>query len=170
LGKQVGFYAGPRDIEILTQELRKKGATVICGRTNSLEPVIAPDELPTINDEIRAWLVRREDLSLIKWGHYPQLGYRVLNQEQSPAVQFNGPVMNGRTMFAGRLWFSTQKATGKSEDYFRWADSLLRVPRRLFTKLPKPEGYAYTQHLGAHAAELLKAGQIVLNDPLFVPR
>jgi hypothetical protein len=170
LGKQVGFYAGPRDIEILTQELRGKGATVICERTNSFEPVIASHELPTINDHIRAWLVRREDLALIKWRQYPQLGYRVLNQEESPAVQFNGPVMNGHTMSAGRLWFSTETAAGKSEDYLRWADSLLRVPRRLFTKLPRPEGYAYAQHLGPHAAELLKARQIVLDDPLFVPR
>jgi hypothetical protein len=170
LRKQVGFYAGPRGLEILTRELRKKGATVICERTNSLEPVIASDELPAIDDRIRAWLVRREDLRLIKRHHHPQLGYRVLNQAESPAVQFHGPMINGNTMSAGRLWFSTERAARKSEDYLRWAESLLRVPRRLFTRLPKPVGYAYTQHLGPHAAELVKTGQILLDDPLFVPR
>ena len=113
MGKQVGFYAGPRDIEILTQELRGKGATVICERTNSLEPVIAPDGLPTIDNDIRAWLVRREDLSLIKWRHHPQLGYRVLNQEESPAVQFNGPVMNGHTMSAGQALVFDAESGGK---------------------------------------------------------
>jgi hypothetical protein len=40
----------------------------------------------------------------------------------------------------------------------------MRVPRKLFSRLPKPEGYSYTVYIGPEAAEMLASGKIVLDD------
>ena len=153
MGKQVGFYAGSQDIESLADKLRKKGAIAISTNPTVAEPVIAWEQV-FVSDEsdrdesgFQVWLVRAQDLNLLKWGHYPNRGVWTLDQDMSPAVQFHGPYIERNKIHSGRLWFSTQKNASKPEDYFRWADSLLRIPKKLFTMLPKPEGYAYTHIL-----------------------
>ena len=172
MGRQVSFYAGPRDIEALTQELRKRGAVIVADRVPTPEPLIARGDLPMIEGEIYAWLVREEDLSSIEWGHYPKLGYWVLDQMGSPAVQYLGPMIKNQVMSTGRLWFSPERSVlrKKPEDFIRWADSLLRVPRKLFSRLPKPEGYSYTHHIGPEAEQMVASGQIVLDDAHFMSR
>lgn len=172
MGSQVGFYAGPRDIEILTQELRKKGAAIIAGRSPGPEPVVADSALPMLEGSICAWLVREEDLSRVEWGHYPNLGYWLLDQMASPAVEYSGPRVKDQVMSTGRLWFSSERSVlrKKPEDFIRWANSLLRVPRTLFSRLPKPEGYSYTHYIGPDAEEMVSSGQIVLDDAQFMSR
>jgi hypothetical protein len=172
LGRQVSFYAGPRDIDELTQELRKKGSVIIAERSPGPEPMVADSALPMLEGSICAWLVREEDLSRVEWGHYPNLGYWLLDQMASPAVQYWGPRVKDHVMSTGRLWFSPEGSVlrKKPEDFIRWADSLLRVTRKLFSRLPKPEGYSYTHHIGPDAEEMVSSGQIVLDDANFMSR
>jgi hypothetical protein len=49
LGRQLNFYAGPRDTEALAQELRKKGAVIIGRRSPKSEPVVADSKLPLLS-------------------------------------------------------------------------------------------------------------------------
>jgi hypothetical protein len=174
LGRQINFYAGPRDLEALAAELRKKGALIIAERSPKPEPLVARAELPVVDGFVLAWLVREEDLEKLKWWHISAFGYWVLEHilMEEPAVQFHGPTMRGHVMLKGRLWFAAVDGgrQKKPEDFVRSADSLLRVPRKVFSKVPKPEGYSYTVYIGPEAAELVASGQIVLDDVKFNPR
>jgi hypothetical protein len=172
LGRQINFYAGPRDMETLTRELRRKWAVVIADRPETPEPVVIYSALPVLDGAIWAWLVREEDLNHIKWGHFPRLGYWVLDQMGSPAVQYLGPGMKNQIMTKGRLWYSPEKSVRckKPEDFTRWADSLLRVPRKIFSRLPKPKGYSYSVYIGPEAAEMVASGRIILDDANLMPK
>jgi len=172
LGRQINFYAGPQDLENLAGKLRKKGAVLIAERSTKPEPLVARAELPVVEGSVLAWLVREADLEKLKWMHIPAFGYWVLEHilMEEPAVQFHGPRMRGHVMSKGRLWFAAVDVgrQKKPEDFVRWADSLLRVPRKLFSKLPKPEGYSYTVCIGPQAAEMVASGQVILDDANFV--
>jgi hypothetical protein len=172
LGRQLNFYAGPRDTQMLAHELRKKGAVIIGDRSPKSEPVVADLELPLFKGSVSACLVRKQDLHGIRWWHYPKLGYFVLDPMESPIVQFQGSIMQEQIMLKGRLWFSPATVGGlkKPADFVRWADTQLRVVRKVFPCAQRPKGYPYSFCIGPEAAAMRAAGQVVFEDEPFMAR
>lgn len=180
LGRQVGFYATQDDIDALVAESRKRGAVVIAQMSARPEPTIYADGLPTFRgplhsddqSRVSAALVRLHDVDRLKWWHNPNFGYWEINDARELVVQFLGPLVKGKTMSAGRLWYSPEESVRKNkpEDFLKWAESLLRIPRKLFPKAPRPESYSYTQHVGPGAAAMAKSGQILFDDAHFMPK
>ena len=76
----------------------------------------------------RVYLVRPQDLKVIKLTHIEKFGYWLVDDNSTPVLHFDRSVFKENTIHSGRLYFQPQfvkdmSFVKKSDDFVNWADN-----------------------------------------------
>jgi hypothetical protein len=159
MGRQTGFYAIGSDLALLAQAFKAKGALILAYR--SVGPEATARGYPRAADTMEI-LVREQDLPQVRREDTNGHGW-VVDQRDPPVVEYSHGALYEGTLQRGRLWFSARDLSGtpKSEDFVKWASSLLRTVGTTL-RLRRHHGGYVGYYVGPEAFGEVVAGRLVL--------
>jgi hypothetical protein len=164
MGRQVNFYMLPEDQLEFEAWLRAKGDVCFINqplRTEEIEVIptlIVPEMGKTW---LGVYLAQRTDLENILVKYVASQNYWLIDDNQSPVVEFGRCYFDGSILGRGRLYFRTgfysDEEQEKEKQFINWADKILKWIRTHYNRDPKT-GY----YIGPHAKKwiLHKGGQL----------
>ena len=159
MGRQIGFYAIGSDLTLLVEAFKSKGALVLPLRT--LGPEATGEAHPYRLGGHADFLAREQDLSQVCRQNTERYGW-IVDQSDCPVVEFDAGSLNEGMLDPGRLWFSPYDQSGrpKSEDFVKWASSILRTVGTTLKLRRRYDGYA-GNYVGPEAFAGFSAGHFV---------
>ncbi|SEW51876.1 hypothetical protein [Chitinophaga arvensicola] len=166
MGRQVTFFLHPDDQKDFDTLLKSFGEVQI------LSYYHYDNKISTVDDTLikglgkqanRVYLVRPQDFELMKLSHIEKFGYWLLKDNELPVLHFDRCSFDGNELHQGRLYFQPRYAesmqiVNKSEDFIKWADSIIKVVRRKLKKHKfDMDGWDYTDHVGKNALNWIES-------------
>lgn len=113
-------------------------------------PLFADDDLRRSRLSRQAGFGPSVRLYLVRPGDVPNLVFRpplvsvptAIDLVRSPAIEFCRPVVDGRTLLTGQMFFIAEyrepfgQQITKSDDFIRWGEGLFQAVRRMCRRLP----------------------------------
>jgi len=167
MGRQINFFLHQDDQLEFDTLLKSFGEIVLLPyyHQNNVVSQVTDTLIRDVKKEgRRVYLVRKEDLHVIRLTHIANFGYWLVDDRDLPVVHFDrGACFDGR-IEQGRLYFQADFVDRermimrkKPVDFIDWADKILRTVRRKLKKHKHTMGhYNYIEYLGTHAQRWLE--------------
>jgi len=131
---QVNFFMHPDDIESFGKYLAENNIVSINQPQFTAELKIAASIAEIAENEwwLGCFLVRKPDISIIKNEFFKKPNYYLINEIESPVIEFSRCLFDGKVLRAGRLYFikafydSTDKLVYKSEEFIACSQTVLK--------------------------------------------
>lgn len=161
MGRQVNFYLTQMDQVDLERKIRSHGEFFSIGAktTNGKPQILDSTVIKNMGREYLAiYLVRPSDLTAIRWTGLSEQDHKSVDEQRSPVIEFvrcyQGPdyLTRGRLYYQGTYFDSDGNVVSKNQEFLTWADSVIKLVRRVLSKGPGSE------YLGPQVRELCEKG------------
>lgn len=143
MGRQVNFFMHPDDLKEFQREFLENSSILsINSRSKSSVPEIL--ETTQMSGENGSWLqiflVQKENFSEVKMQYIKDQNYWMVDDSISPVIEFDRCYFDEKILRRGRIYFQTgfydmkEKWKERSEEFIKWADSLLRWIRKKYKR------------------------------------
>jgi hypothetical protein len=165
MGRQVNFYMLPEDQLEFEEWLNARGDVCFIKqplKTSELEIVptlVVPEMGKTWLD---VYLARQTDLADVLVSYVSSQNYWLVDDGQSPVIEFGRCYFDGKILGRGRLYFRIgfygDEEQEKEKQFANWADKILRWIRTHYDRDPKTGYYigSYAQKWILHEGGLLR--------------
>jgi hypothetical protein len=159
MGRQINFFLHQDDQVEFDRLLKTFGDIVLLpyyhydSKVSTIKDTLIRD---STKEGRRVYLIRRSDFKNIPLTHIEKFGYWLVDDRALPIIHFDRGATKDDKIESGRLYFQPDfvdskevKMVKKSEDFIRWADSVIKTVRRKLKKHKYNLGaYNYTAYLG----------------------
>ena len=144
MGKQVNFYMLPEDQLAFEKWLKARGDVCFLKQPQTTSELEIAATL-VVSEIEKTWLdvylARPIDLEDVLVDFIPTQNYWLVDDSQSPVVEFGRCFYDGRVLGRGRLYFRTgflsEDEVEKELEFAKWAGKLLRWIRAHYERDPK---------------------------------
>ena len=151
MGHQVNFLALPTDLPVIEAAIRATGDVCFL---EDRTPTAKPAELDTLafspgemgRRPLRAYMVRRADLSAVNTRFVPGQGYWVIDDLSSPVIEFSRCFFDDTVLRLGRAYFATDlrfRPELASPDFVKWGDRVLARIKKTLRRAPGIANWIY---------------------------
>ena len=152
MGRQLRFLASPSDLVDLLGEIERRDGWAVVAETprGTATALIRPSTVD-VRDEVAIWVGRLADLGTIAY-EPDASGLETISTIGTQAIEFSAFVADRGEPRSGRLWYETGWYVNDlwqsfPADFLSWADRLLAVVRRRWTRV-ESMSYAGPEALG----------------------
>jgi hypothetical protein len=136
---QTNFFLTRNDLLSFERALRRAGDFTITAERTEGGRLHILDSL-SIGDS-RSYLVRPQELTQILLRDVPTRGYKLVDVQRSPVIEFDRSSLRDDAFRRGRMYVMSTYLEGetilrKNEDFLRWVTKLMSLARRKLKKDP----------------------------------
>lgn len=156
MGKQINFYMLAEDETDFLQSAESVASLSVLSYTSPKDVFEPLSRLPQKGEpgwfQLWLWSAERCQPPIVRW--VPQQSHFVIDGIDSEVVEFARSHQHETSVVRGRLWgeVNARDAAAKSRSFVTWFESLIKVIKKNYRKLPTGD------YVGPAADEFVRAG------------